>query len=104
MGKKFLQKLVVTPPYGRMSTEWRVCSVRPQWWRTLFWGEGACLVTCRNLVPEPGIKPMPPALGAQSLNHIDHLGSPPTCNFKGTPSILLNDEMQDSLSKLLALC
>ena len=24
---------------------------------------------CRILVPRPGIKPMPPALGAQSLNH-----------------------------------
>ena len=29
----------------------------------------ATYVACGNLVPQPGIKPMPPAVGAQSLNH-----------------------------------
>ena len=31
---------------------------------------------CGILVPQPGIKPMPPAVKARSLNHKDQQGSP----------------------------
>ena len=37
-----------------------------------FW---LCYLTCRTLVPQPGIKPMAPAVEAQSLNHCQ--GNPP---------------------------
>ena len=29
-----------------------------------------------DVVPQPGIEPMPPALGTRSLNHLDYQGSP----------------------------
>ena len=35
-------------------------------WYSLFWPQQ---VAGGILVPHPGIEPMPPALGAQSLNH-----------------------------------
>ena len=31
---------------------------------------------CGILVPQPGIKPVPPALGAQGLNYLDCQGNP----------------------------
>ena len=33
-------------------------------------------MACGILVPRPGLEPMPPALEAQSLNHLDRQGSP----------------------------
>ena len=35
----------------------------------LFWGAGGLDTACGILVPRPGIRPIPPALEAQSLNH-----------------------------------
>ena len=39
----------------------------------IFW---LLYVACGILVPQPGIKPMPPAVKSRSLNHKDQQGSP----------------------------
>ena len=58
--------------------EFPVLCSRPCWYlfHLFFW---SCRVACGILVPQPGIKPVPPALEAQSVNHWTTRGVPVVC-------------------------
>ena len=59
-----LYNIVLVLPNIEMNPPWvYMCS--PSWF-IYFW---PCCVACRILVPQPGLEPIPHAMGVQSLNH-----------------------------------
>ena len=55
-----------SPPLATVTTDHKFSGLRQQKFLILFW---SCHVACGILVPQPGMKFMPPAVEAQSLNH-----------------------------------
>ena len=55
-----------SPPPAIVTTDHKFSGLRQQKFLILFW---SCHVACGILVPQPGMKLMPPEVEARSLNH-----------------------------------